>query len=76
MLKIGTRSSTPPGRFTLTALTIILGVGVSHKVQAIIRIALTVVPMTRRVMLLPLGTTILLSLPRLFILRLRVLGTV
>ena len=57
-------------------LTVILGVGVSHKVQATICLAFTIVPMTCRIMLLPLGVAALLSLPGLVILRLGVLGTI
>ena len=64
------------GQFTLTTLTIILCIGVSHKVKTIISFALTVAYLVRRVMLLPLGVAALLSLSRLFIIRLGVLGTI
>ena len=43
------------GWLPLTTLTIIMCIGVSHKVQAIICLAFTIVPMTCRIMLLPLG---------------------
>ena len=50
----------PFGRFALTTLTVILSIGVSHKVQTIVCLALTIVPMTCRVMLLSLGVAVLL----------------
>ena len=75
-LKIGTGSAGLWGRFSLTTLTIILCIGVSHKVKTISSLALTVASLVRRVMLLPLGVATLLSLSRLLIIRLGVLGTI
>lgn len=57
-------------------LSIILRIGVSHKIQTIISFALTVASLTCRVMLLPFGIATLLSLSRLFIIRLGVLDTI
>ena len=73
MFKIYTGSSSPWGRLTLATLTIILCIGVSHKVKTIIILALTI---ASRVILLPLCVAALPSLPRLFIIRLGVLGTI
>ena len=56
--------------------TVILRVGVSHKIQTVIRLALIVVSIARRVMLLPFGIVALFSLTRLFIVRLGILGTI
>ena len=75
-LKIDTGSASLWGRFTHTMLTIILRIGVSHKVETIISFALTVASLIRRVMLLHLGVPAVLSLARLFIIRLGVLGTI
>ena len=61
------------GRLTLMMLAIILCMGVSHKVKTIISLALTI---ASRVILLPLGVAALPSLPRLFIIRLGVVGTI
>ena len=49
--------SKPRGRLSLAALTVILRIGVSHKIQIIISFALTVASLTRRVMLLPYDTS-------------------
>ena len=48
----------------LTTLTVLLRIGVSHKVQTIVGLALTIIPMTCRVMLLSLGVTVLFPFPR------------
>ena len=57
-------------------LNIILRIRVSHKVKTIISFALTVASLVHQVMLLPLGVAALLSLSRLFVIRLGVLGTI
>ena len=57
-------------------LAIILCVGVSHKVQTIISFALTTASLICRIMLLSSGAAVLLSLSRLVIIRLGVLGTI
>ena len=57
-------------------LTIILGVGISHKVQTVISLALTIDSLIHRVVMLALGVATLLSLSRFFIIRLGVLGTI
>ena len=57
-------------------LTIILCVGVSQKIQTVIRLALTIVSMARRIMLLPSSVVALISLSRFFIIRIGVLGTI
>ena len=72
-LKIGTGSAGLWGRFTLTTLTIILCIGVSHKVKTIIIFAVTV---ASRVILLPLSVAAPLPLPRLIVIRLGVFGTI
>src|SRR3989337_558373 len=54
-VRVRTWSSTTLGRFTFTPLAFVLHVGISHKIQAIIRFTLTVVSMAHRVVLLPLG---------------------
>ena len=76
LFKIDTGSSRPWGRFTLATLTIILCIGVSHKVKTIISLAFTVASLVRRVMLLPLSIVALPSLPWIFIIRLKVHGTI
>ena len=58
------------------ALAILLSIGVSDKVQAVVGFALTTVPMAYRIMLLTLGVAILFPFPRFVILRLRVFGTI
>ena len=58
----------PSGLLALTTLTVILSFGVSHKVQTIVSLALTIIPMTYRVMLLSLGVAVFLSFPRFILL--------
>ena len=71
MLKIHAWSSGLWGRSTLTTLAIILCIGICHKIQTIISLALTITTLIRRwVMLLPFGAAARLSLSRLFIVRL------
>ena len=76
LLKVEILPSKPRVWLSLTTLTIILRVGVSHKIQTTISLALTIAPLIRRVMLLPFGVATLLSLTRPFLIRLGVLGTI
>ena len=57
-------------------LTIVLRIGISYKIRVTISLTLVVAPLTRRVMLRPLGVATLLSLSQLFIIRLGVFGTI
>ena len=43
-------------------LTILLNIGVSQKVQTVVGLAFTIVPMACRIMLLTLGVAVLFSL--------------
>ena len=51
------------GLFDYTTLAIILSNRVTHKVQTIVGLALTIIPMTYWVMLLSLGVAVLLPFP-------------
>ena len=73
-LKIEFWPSKMRGRLSLAALTIILRIGVGHKIQITISLALNVAALTCRVMLLPFRVAALLSLTQIFIIRLGVLG--
>ena len=77
MLQIHSGSSGLWGWSTLTTLAIILCIGICHKVQVVISLALTITSLIRRrVMLLPFGDAALLSLSWFVIIRFGVLGTV
>ena len=52
------------GLLALMALAILLSIGVSDKVQAVVCFALTTVPMACRIMLLTLGVAVLFPFPR------------
>ena len=74
-LKIEFLPSKQRGPLSLAALIIILRIGVGHKIQITISLALTIATLTCRVMLLPFRVAALLSLTRPFIIKLGVLGT-
>ena len=77
VLKINAWSFGLRGWPALTSLAIILCIGICHKIQVAINLALTITSLIRRrVMLLPFGVAALLSLSWHVIIRLGVFGTI